>query len=319
MNNQSVVIGGGALVLGLILGVAVSGARVDGKVAQAMSKMDEFAETADAAQQEALSAIDTRFGALEAQISEATDATAALGDDVGAQMTEMQQGLVAQIEAVTASAEAKVATLRDELAAAASEAAEVETTAAEPAPTVDIAVPAPPVDMAVAATRSVGETAVLAEGALRVFVSRLDADAGMARLSINGSDTTLALGEATTVSLESGDCAVSVISIGADGAALASDCGVVPVADAPVTTDVPPAPAEGFRPGEVAILADGDLRVFVSGLAADNSTARLAINGLALETVSSGGSIAVASGDKSCTVSVTGVGNGLVGLDGSCG
>ena len=303
IKNQSVVIGGGALLLGLILGIAVSGSRVDDKIAQAMGRMDEASGAAVSAQEAAMAAIEERFGALEAQVEEAAGAAAALSDDLGAKMSEMQQGLASRIDAVTEGAQAQVAALRDEFASAPTTgtAGSAETAAA------------PAAGMAAAETRSVGETAVLADGALRVFVSRLDTEAGTARLSINGTDTTLAVGDAATVALESGDCAVSVVSIGADGVALASDCGEAAVAD------VPAAPEAGFRPGEVAILADGALRVFVSGLAADNSAARLAINGLSLETVASGGFVDVASGDKSCTVSVTGVGNGLVGLDGSCG
>lgn len=304
MKNQSVVIGGGALILGLILGIAVSGARVDDKIADAMSRVDEAANTAASVQQEAMAAVEERFGALETQLGDTAAAAAELTAGLGAQMTEMQQGLAAQIEAVSQSAEAEVAALRDALASApvagAGDAVE--------------SIAAPASDAAPVATKTVGETAVLADGALRVFVSRLDAEAGAARLSINGADTTLAVGEASTVSLESGDCVVSVVSLGADGVSLASDCG-----GAAAAADVPAAPEEGFRPGELAKLADGDLRVFVSGLAADNSAARLAINGLALETVASGSTVEVTSGDKSCSLSVTGVGNGLVGLEGTCG
>lgn len=304
MKNQSVVIGGGALILGLILGIAVSGARVDDQIARAMDRVDEAANAAASAQQEAMAAVEERFGALETQLGDAAGAAAELSDGIGAQMTEMQQSLAAQIEAVTQSAEAEVAALRDAMASApvvgSNDAA--ESTAA------------PASDATAVATKTVGETAVLADGELRVFVSRLDAEAGAARLSINGADTTLAVGEASTVSLASGECAVSVVSLGADGVSLASDCGGVTAA-----VDLPAAPEEGFRPGELAKLADGDLRVFVSGLAADNSAARLAINGLALETVASGSTVEVASGDKSCTLTVTGVGNGLVGLAGTCG
>ena len=92
IKNQSVVIGGGALLLGLILGIAVSGSRVDDKIAQAMGRMDEASGAAVSAQEAAMAAIEERFGALEAQVEEAAGAAAALSDDLGAKMSEMQQG-----------------------------------------------------------------------------------------------------------------------------------------------------------------------------------------------------------------------------------
>ncbi len=79
------------------------------------------------------------------------------------------------------------------------------------------------------------------------------------------------------------------------------------------------APEEGFRPGQTVRLADGALRVFVSGLASDGSAARIAVNGVATQSVGVGESVDVTVDDRDCTVTVTGVGDGMVGLEGSCG
>ena len=79
------------------------------------------------------------------------------------------------------------------------------------------------------------------------------------------------------------------------------------------------APEDGHRAGEVASLADGKLRVFVSGLADDGSAARIAVNGVQTQLVNAGESVEVETGEGACTVTVTGVGNGMVGLEASCG
>jgi len=56
-----------------------------------------------------------------------------------------------------------------------------------------------------------GETALLADGAARVFVSRVDSAAGTARVAVNGFDTvTLAVGETA----DTDACAVSLDAVG---------------------------------------------------------------------------------------------------------
>ncbi|WP_175583740.1 hypothetical protein [Salipiger sp. HF18] len=79
------------------------------------------------------------------------------------------------------------------------------------------------------------------------------------------------------------------------------------------------APENGTRPGAVAVLADGKLRVFVSGVASDGSSARIAVNGVQTQTVEPGASVEVKAGDAACTLTVTGIGGGMVGLEASCG
>lgn len=66
-----------------------------------------------------------------------------------------------------------------------------------------------------------GETALLGEGAARVFVSRVDA--GGARVAINGFDTaTLAVGE--NAALAEGGCNVTLTAVGGGKAAFGYAC-----------------------------------------------------------------------------------------------
>lgn len=281
-SKQSVIVGVCAIIFGLLSGMAIVGGSVDRKIADAKGDFGEATEAFVSEQQGAMGAFEDRIAAIELQVSEAAEAADALAGSLGGQMSEMEEALLAEIHEATNSAEERVAALRASLKA----------------PSADI-------------HKRVGETAIVADGAVRVFVSRLDPDTGTARLNINGDTTTLATGGSTTVGTESGDCSVTVVSVDTDGAGLAVSCGAT-------AADIPPAPTEGFRAGEVARFDDGALSVFVSGLAEDGSAARLAINGVVTETVTSGDTVEVASGDVNCSVTVTGVGNGVVGLDGSC-
>ncbi len=70
-------------------------------------------------------------------------------------------------------------------------------------------------------------------------------------------------------------------------------------------------------PGEVLMLADGALRVFVSGVV--DGKARLAVNGLSTQVVAVGDGVTTDVDGKSCTVSVTGIRDNRVGLTGDCG
>jgi len=148
--------------------------------------------------------------------------------------------------------------------------------------------------------RGVGETFVLAGGAVRAFVQRVDAEAGTALLSVNGAAAQLSPGEAITVRHDAGACRLALSEVGADGVRISSDC------------DMPAGEGTAYGPGEMASLGDGQLRVFVSGILGD--AARLAINGLDTQSLRVGESHAV----ENCTLSVTGIRGNRVLLDGGC-
>ncbi|WP_300061757.1 ABC transporter C-terminal domain-containing protein [uncultured Roseobacter sp.] len=300
MQNQLAVGVGGGLLFGVLLSVAISGTLTDGKIERAVG---QAGETATAAMSEATGALEARIAELEASLADSASATAAQMDE---KLAALEADVSSRMTALAEEAEARVADLAA-LADGVTSAPE-----SDAAPTEGGTVS----DMATSDALGVGETAIFADGAVRVFVSAVDQDSRSARLSVNGAAQTLSVGETAGVTLEGADCTVGLVEVTEAGATIGSDCGSETAEAAPA--DVPPAPEEGHTPGTTVSLADGALRVFVSSLAADGSAARLAVNGIDTVTVASGTSIEVAVGDQTCTVTVTGVGNGMVGLDGSC-
>lgn len=169
---------------------------------------------------------------------------------------------------------------------------------------------------------AVGQTASLADGALRVFLSAADPDAGTARLAINGVTTTaVSLGEAVAAD----GCAVTLTGFAADGAMVAGSCGDA----APEGADAAGADAGGEAGAEVAAasgagseipiggtgsFADGSVRIFLSAVDPDAGIARVAINGTSTAALSVGD--AVPAGD--CTARLTAAGAGTATIDVAC-
>ena len=105
------------------------------------------------------------------------------------------------------------------------------------------------------------------------------------------------------MTFNSGACHIGVASVSADGVGVSSDC------DTPLS-------GPSYRAGQTAVLADGALRVFVSGVL--NGEARLAVNGYTQKTVPPSGAHKLAIGEQSCNVTVTGIREGAVSLTGDC-
>lgn len=76
---------------------------------------------------------------------------------------------------------------------------------------------------------------------------------------------------------------------------------------------------EGVTPGNVEMLADGALRVFVSAVDDADGTARVAINGIETQMLRVGRSARVDVDGQSCSVTLDGIDRGHVQLSGSCG
>ena len=112
---------------------------------------------------------------------------------------------------------------------------------------------------------------------------------------------TLVAGDATMVET----CQVRLDSVDRGHAAISAVC----------EGDLP-AP-EGIAPGAAAVLGDGAARVFLSGVAADGSSARIAINGQTLQVVPAGGKVTVEGTD--CAVSVDAIDRGRVAFGYACG
>jgi hypothetical protein len=301
MQNKPLILAGGAVVVGVMLAVAVSGSRIDGKLAAAM----ERAEAANVgALEDATEALTARIAELESSLSEKTAAASAAVDE---KLAALEADVSDRITAVSQAAEASAQDLEAALNALATARGSASAGAGE-----DMSA-----KMQTAGPLGVGQTAIFVDGAVRAFVSSLDRDAGAARLSLNGETVTLGLGETETVSIGGQSCAVGLAVLDNAGATIGSDCGASGASD--VAAAVPPAPEDGYPVGATALLAEGALRVFVSALAGDGASARLAINGIDTQVIASGSSIAVAAGDQSCDLTVTGVGDGIVGLEATCG
>ena len=144
----------------------------------AISEMGEAGEPLSEELEELAGRIDAVEGAVNSMSEDSDDAPAATNDTEASEDTASTEEASATEDTESAPAE------ETETAAAADEATEEEAASA-------------PADEDV--TYTPGQTAVFAEGALRVFVSRLDLDASTARLSVNGETKTLASGQARTV------------------------------------------------------------------------------------------------------------------------
>lgn len=148
-----------------------------------------------------------------------------------------------------------------------------------------------------------GETALFAEGSVRVFVSRLDAQTDSIRVSINGDRKTLREGIGRTLSAADGFCRVTLDGVSNNGALISAVCG----------DDLPP--AEGISAGETAILNDGGLRVFASRITED--TGRLSVNGAQVD-LDAGDRATIMTGDQSCRLTLEQVDRGHAQVSADC-
>lgn len=355
MSHAPFLFGAGGIILGFIGGIAIgsatSGSRINEAVADALAPGQQAAQQAASTQQEALAALSERIGALEARLAESTD-----GDDLAARLGERMEAMKAEMasrmEAMSDSAKTQADTLRSalsELSGGMQEAAQMAA-AAVAAKAGGGSGGEAAGGMTVTEPLAVGQTAIFADGAVRAFVARLDGQGGAVRLVVNGTTAELGSGGTARVPQGEGSCSVSVLGLSDGKVTLGSDCGSASEAegdDAGAEGDAAgtgaetsgagagaeaagaagggeagsetAAPENGTRPGAVAVLADGKLRVFVSGVASDGSSARIAVNGVRTQTVEPGASVEVKAGDAACTLTVTGIGGGMVGLEASCG
>ncbi|HRO12302.1 hypothetical protein [Amaricoccus sp.] len=311
--NQLIAVAGGALLflLGLVIGISVAGpdemaieeavaGRVDAAVAAQNQRLDKLEASVATLSGELGGRLEGLGGTVDAGARTMDEIGSRLGDvgtRLGDSLADLGQSLAGAIEdskaASLAALESGLAGLRGQISSPAAPAAEDAPTAATPADP-----GTPPEGL------SAGETALLSDGALRVFVSRVDDAAGEASLRANGQDFALAVGDAATVASAAGDCRLSLDAVDRGHASVSGACG-----------DALPAP-DGAAPGTTVDLAEG-LRVFVSGVGDDG--ARLAINGVATQTVPLGQSVEVRVGDRSCRVSVENIDRGRVALGYVCG
>lgn len=302
--NKGLVTAAGGLVLfllGLVIGLAAGGPSATDIEAAVGKRFDEAA----AVQNERIAAIEAGVDGLKSDLSGRIDG---LGSGVeagkqavagiGADIQGLGQSIATAVESASASQlaaiESGLAGLRGQIAAP----------AAAPAAPEDGAAAAPAAASAPVEGFGPGETAVLSDGALRVFVSRVDDAAQTAAVRVNGDDMALAVGKPQTLATDAGDCRLALDAVGGGKAAISAACG-----------DALPAP-DGIAPGETVALTDG-LRVFVSGVVGD--AARIAVNGVQTQLVKVGEAVEAKAGEQACAVSVTGIDRGRVALGYTCG
>ncbi len=196
---------------------AASGAEVKGQIDGVVSALNDTIASSGAAQSEALK------GAIIAQGDIIQDALAGQTETISTQLGELGEGVAAAatsaaaIQSTMAShhggAASVAATAEGAAVAAEDNAAEAATTEAATAPTAVTPPPPPPEPKGTAA----GETELFLDGAVRVFVSGVDTEAGTARVAVNGFKTqVLGTYEAVTFEVDGKTCELILDNV-ADG------------------------------------------------------------------------------------------------------
>jgi hypothetical protein len=311
--NRIVAIVGGAVlfILGLIIGATISGGPSVEEIDEAVGRRIEAAKAEEAERSGRIEAglsqlasdVGGRLDGIAGSVDTGARSVADFGAKLGGEVEALGQLLHGAIDKSSAdhlaALESGLAGLRGQLSAPAPAAGEAVAPAAAATPAAAAAPSAAPEE-----GHTPGQTVVLSDGALRVFVSRLDEAGGTAHVRVAGEDLALTLGKPAIVTGDAGECQVTLDALGGGKAALSGVCG-----------DALPEPA-GAAPGSVVDLAEG-LRVFVSGVSDEG--ARIAVNGVQTVTLPVGEAIEAKAGDQTCRVSVDAVDRGRVALGYTCG
>ncbi|MDK3073854.1 hypothetical protein QO034_12090 [Sedimentitalea sp. JM2-8] len=298
-------------VIGLLAGVMIGKGSVDGPLHDAVQRAMAPMTESSAAQSSAMAALSARIESLEAQLAEGASASEDLVGTFGAQLAELKDSIGGAISGTASEQSEALKTALAEISTKiASQAEALKQAAVRPRPdkAESAAAPAPaadPVAMPAAGpTLGAGQTALFADGAVRAFVRRVTAEGAV--LSINGASSEIGAGESVVVRHDGGTCRVGVAQVSGAGVALSSDC------------DGGAAPEDGVSatPGQTVMLADGALRAFVSGVVGGD--ARLSINGVGTQVLAVGESAETEVDGRTCSVTVTGIRGGTVGLTGRC-
>lgn len=257
-------------------------------------------ESEIASVQGAVDALGDRIAAIQGAVAEVDEKVDAATADSAAD--------IAAVAAETESLSAGLAAAQSEIAALGESLSVATASAAEPAPAAEAASQA----AAENETASIadpgapglkpGQTAKFADGALSVFVSRLDD--GSARLMIDGAFVNIAAGGAMMTPVGDDYCEVSLEEVSGAGAVLSALCG-----------DELPAPV-GLSVGETEVLKDGSIRVFASRVT--DADARLSVNG-ALVMLAPGRSAPVALEDTQCRVKLDAIDRRHAQVSAACG
>lgn len=323
--KNPVAVGAGCGLAGLFLGAMLATATLNTKVADGIKRSVATVTESVQGEGDAVAALSERIDELEAAIAENADSVAGLGEQVssdvaarvdalGAQVTEMRDTLGAQIaetsDTLSRTASEQAAQLEAALAGLPSRAEDAveEITGENDAPAPEAATGPAATGLAAAGDAlRVGQTASLAGGNVRAFVQQFDAEAGTAVLSVNRESRRLAVGETVVARHADGACRVGLGAVTEAGVEITSDC------DTEAGSEML---GDAYGVGSVALMADGALRVFVSGILGGD--VRLAINGLETEVVSVGDTVEVETESGTCSVTVSGIRDNQVSMTASC-
>lgn len=294
------------LLVGLLVGyIAGSGGPSLREIDAAVSARIDAAAKAESDRTAALETkvadLGGRLDAVSAQVQSGTEAVQGLGDRLGGNLADVADRLGDSVNAAGATSVAALQSGLDKLEQ--SLAAIPSALAEKPGAATPGAAGAAVEPSGIPAGNAAGETVILSDAA-RIFISRVDDAAGEALLYVDGAPATLKLGETMPFHADGQDCELTLAALDRGHASITGACG----SDLPAPT--------GTAAGQVAVLADGAVRVFVSG--ADPKGARIAINGVQTEQLAVGESVDVVAGEKACKVAVTGIDRGHVALDATC-
>lgn len=290
MDDKKIFIGFGA-VIAVLLVAALARVMTDDGDTRAMIA-DEMTPVNDA-----VAALEGRLSDMQSAVDTLSEQTAGAASQVDLEAVQSQlEALAGQ----SGDLDARLAEMSEAMAAATATPEPVpEAPTAEP----DAAATQPQDEEPGAPGATPGQTLLLADGALRVFISRLDSQADQAHVSIDGQILTLDEGVGRTFPVGDDFCKLVLTDVSGAGALIDATCG-----------DDLPAP-EGISAGETALLDDGALRVFASRVTDDS--ARLSAGGIALD-LHAGGSVSVMFDERACRVTLDQVDRGHATVSAVC-
>lgn len=290
--SRPLLAGAGGLIVGAVIGLGLgSSGRSEAEaevaaqreIAANVGALSQTVEGVDAR----IAALEARLGAVEGSVSALDETQTGRLEALGAQL----QGFGAEIGGQVASFGGGLAdtltqrleTLKTELAAVG---ARLQAPEAEDAPATEPAETAAPAAAAPTGEPPAGELVLIGSAAsfgdaLSVFLSGVNAEAGTARVAVNGPVTSvLTLGEATPA----GECTLTLTGFGEGGAFLDGVCGeggaAAPAAGQQEGSAEPVTGGEAVRMGAAGSFGEGKVRIFLSGVNNEAQTARIALNGL---------------------------------------
>jgi hypothetical protein len=313
--------GGSGLVIGLLIGLAVAG---DGREAReaTLRGQKQVEESVASVQKEvgrisqSLTEIGGRVAGIEASVTDVTeqqkgniDQLAKRLDTLGAGFDDTMRDVAGRVSALGGDVSTRLTQGLDGLGQRLAGFGGGKSSGGK-APTEGDAGTAAAATPGAGDLVAMGGAATLADGAVRVFLSATNPDAGSARVAINGP-------VASVVGLDqpvpAGECTVTLTGFDPRGATFTADCGGAGAGEA-TAGRAGSGSGTSVVVGSAATLIDEKLRVFLSAIDAGSGTARVAVNGPQTVRVSLGEPIE--AGD--CKLTLTGIGDGQATFDGSC-